>query len=90
VSCILVLLSFRSIAQNWHAHTREVDILNWRGTPAMCSASSLSGRVLTQQFPVALGRFRHPHAVGARGLAAVSDYLSARKGTTIDPMRALG
>jgi hypothetical protein len=56
----------------------------------MCSASSLSGRVLTQQFPVALGRFRHPHAVGARGLAAVSDYLSARKGTTIDPMRALG
>ena len=25
-----------------------------------------------------------------RGLAAVSDYLSARKGTTIDPMRALG
>jgi hypothetical protein len=75
---------------------RDVDVLNWRGTPAMCSASSLSDRVLTRPFPahrchrLARGRTRHPQGVGGRGLAAVSDYQPARKATTNDPMRALG
>ena len=62
----------------------------------MCSASSLTHRVLTRQFPahrchrLAHGRTRHPHADGDRGQAAVLDYLPARKATTIDPMRAFG
>src|SRR5271165_5040366 len=64
---------------------RDVDVLNWRVTP---------GDVLGQfAFPsradatvpahrcqrLAHGRTRHPHAVGGSGLAAVSDYLPARK-----------
>src|SRR5690349_13319859 len=72
---------------------RDVDVLNWRGTPGMCSASSLTHRALTRLFPadgcqrLAHGRTRHPH--GDRGMAAVSGYLPTRNATTIDPMRAL-
>jgi hypothetical protein len=33
VSCILVLLSFRSIAKIAIAHPRDVDALSWWGTP---------------------------------------------------------
>jgi hypothetical protein len=96
VSCILVLLSFRYLAQIGIAHARDVDALNCRDIAKVCSASSLSHRVLTRQFPehrchrLARGRTRHPQGVGGRGLAAVLDYQPARNATTIDPMRALG
>src|SRR5204862_5100907 len=89
VSCIPVLLSFRSIAQIGIAHSSRRGRFELAGTPGMCSASSLSHRVLTRQFPAhschlpARGRTRDPHPAGGRGLAAVSDCLPARKTTTI-------
>src|ERR1039458_3534174 len=93
--CPAYLFSFRFVRLLKLALPRDLDALNWPGMSGDV-LSSVFGRVLTRQFPahgchrLALGRFRYPHAVGTRGLAAVLDYLSARKGTTIDPMRALG